>query len=460
MGHPYQILDVFTDRPLAGNPLAVVFDADDLATDDMQRIAGEFNLSETVFFLTPESAAHSARMRIFTPVSEMPFAGHPTVGGAVAFALARGNGAAAVNLSLPAGPVAATFAPRPGGGVASFDAPLVPKVVDGTADPAAIATALGLSPADLGFEGLVPVGASSGPTFTMVPLGNASSLARIRLDTTNWAAAFAQPLSAAFCVARTGPATFQARMFAPLQGITEDPATGSAAVAFAALLAPLLPPDGTHEITIDQGIEMGRPSAIGLAITLSGAQSPPSASPARPSRCARAPSSSDRAGVPVASAPCRVCRASTARQRHGAYGRDGRCWRSARRRAPSRLSRRYAATRPAVGSDPSIEQRAMSRSAQAHRRSRPVASHVLAAGVRGLRCDRGAVRQVRCCGLWQSFLPNGGTPPFGATAAQRAWRGRGRSPSPLARVAALPIVERDLARREAQQWAGSRGRGS
>ncbi len=270
MAFPYQIFDVFADAPLAGNPLAVVFDADRLSTEEMQTIAREFNLSETVFFCAAEDASTTARMRIFTPMSEMPFAGHPTVGGAIAYALARGGGGSVVRLALNAGPVAVTVTPAPRGASAAFDAPLVPKLLGDPVDTATVAAALGLGADDIGFDGLVPVAASSGPTFTMVPLARAEALARIAQDRNVWASAFVPPLSAAFCVARTGPRRFQARMFAPLQGIEEDPATGSAAVAFAALLAPLAGGDGVHEYVIDQGIEMGRPSVMGIALEIAG----------------------------------------------------------------------------------------------------------------------------------------------------------------------------------------------
>lgn len=273
MSFPYQIFDVFADAPLAGNPLAVVFDADRLSTEEMQSIAREFNLSETVFFSAAEDAGTTARMRIFTPVSEMPFAGHPTVGGAIAYALARGgdgDGDAVVRLALNAGPVAVKVTRSAHVAAAAFDAPLVPKSVGEPVDTAAVAAALGLAIDDIGFDGLVPIAASSGPTFTMVPLARADALARIAQDRKAWASAFAPPLSAAFCVARSGPRRFQARMFAPLQGIEEDPATGSAAVAFAALLAPLAGGDGVHEYVIDQGVEMGRPSVMGLALEIAG----------------------------------------------------------------------------------------------------------------------------------------------------------------------------------------------
>ena len=116
----------------------------------------------------------------------------------------------------------------------------------------------------------MPVAASSGPTFTMVPLSEPALLERLTLDRNGWVDAFAPPLSAAFCVARSGPQRFRARMFAPLQGIEEDPATGSAAVAFAALLAPLMGGDGRHAVTIDQGVEMGRPSQIELELDIAG----------------------------------------------------------------------------------------------------------------------------------------------------------------------------------------------
>ncbi|MEM9221913.1 MAG: PhzF family phenazine biosynthesis protein [Pseudomonadota bacterium] len=264
MVHPYQIYDVFTDTVLEGNPLAVVFDADDLDGSAMQRIAGEFNLSETIFFHAPDNPGYTTGARIFTPAGELPFAGHPTVGGAVAFAARRGSRDDALVIELPAGPVACSVELSGGTGSTAFDAPIVPKILDDRIDGAAVAETLGLAPGDIGFDGFVPTSATSGPSFSIVPIAEAERLAHIALDRSRLRETFGPSGDGVYCIAPTGPATFQARMFAPLHGIEEDPATGSAAAAFAVLLAKLR--DGTHSYKIRQGLEMGRPSLIDLTV--------------------------------------------------------------------------------------------------------------------------------------------------------------------------------------------------
>ncbi|GAB5373703.1 MAG: PhzF family phenazine biosynthesis protein [Acuticoccus sp.] len=266
MPYPYQIFDVFADTALAGNPLAVVFEADALDERQMLAIAAEFNLSETVFFLRPDSPDANARIRIFTPTAEMPFAGHPTVGSVVALGLAHGGAAREVRLSLQAGPVTAAFTPVGSGGVAAFDAPLVPRVLE-PLDTAAVAAALGIAVRDIGFSGLAPVDATSGPTFAIIPLADPSTLAHLERDRSVWRKAFPTPPHAAFCVAPAGDGNYRARMFAPFAGIEEDPATGSAAVAFAALLAPGMAGDGEADFTVTQGVEMGRRSVLSLTMT-------------------------------------------------------------------------------------------------------------------------------------------------------------------------------------------------
>jgi len=266
MPHPYQILDVFTDTPLEGNPLAVVFDADDLDTARMQAIAAEFNLSETAFLRAADDARHAAAMRIFTPTIEIPFAGHPTVGGAVAFALARSHATDVVPLSIEAGTVSCHVVLEGAGGTASFEAPVMPKVSDAPVDAASVAAALGLSSGDLGFSRLAPVRASAGPEFTVVPVASPDILARIALDRSRWREAFGEAMAAAYCIAEEAQGRFRARMFAPLAGIEEDPATGSAAVAFAALLGPRSGAGGAQSYTIVQGVEMGRRSTIELTV--------------------------------------------------------------------------------------------------------------------------------------------------------------------------------------------------
>lgn len=267
MARPYEILDVFTATPLEGNPLAVVYEADDLGTEAMQAIAKEFNLSETVFICQSTDPAMTAAMRIFTPVAELPFAGHPTVGAAVSLARRSGTAdAAKVSLSLPAGPVVCTLTARSGTLNAAFDAPSIPTADPAPLDGEAIAQALGLSPSDLGFDAYAPARASSGPNFTVVPLRAPGVLAEVSIDRNRWLDAFGRPHDSAYLIAPDGEGAMRARMFAPYGGIGEDPATGSAAVAFAALFA-RANGDGDHTLTIRQGVEMGRPSMLTLKVS-------------------------------------------------------------------------------------------------------------------------------------------------------------------------------------------------
>ena len=149
----FAVYDVFSSRKLAGNPLAVVFDSDGLNDAAMQAIAGEFNLSETTFIRPAKNLAHKAEVRIFTPKHELPFAGHPTVGSAIAIT-ERGGGAdpSLFVLEEKVGPV--RCAVRNDGGVmfAEFDLPRLPEPVAFSGDPAAVAAALRLNPQDIGFE--------------------------------------------------------------------------------------------------------------------------------------------------------------------------------------------------------------------------------------------------------------------------------------------------------------------
>ncbi|MEM0906252.1 MAG: PhzF family phenazine biosynthesis protein [Pseudomonadota bacterium] len=268
MTHPYQVYDVFTDTPLAGNPLAVVFGADDIPTEAMHAIAREFNLSETVFITRPPDEEHAASVRIFTPARELPFAGHPTVGSAIALAHREGGASRTVKMALKAGPVTSAVTIDDGVGTAEFDAPIVPFVTGTTPDPDKVAQALGLTPSDIGFEGLTPSSANSGPHFMVVPVASVEALSKIERRTSLWVDTFGPGMCDIYCVTRTGADTFRARMFAPFEGIDEDPATGSAAVAFAAILGPHAQREGLSEYTISQGIEMGRPSRVSLTIDM------------------------------------------------------------------------------------------------------------------------------------------------------------------------------------------------
>jgi len=271
----YHVLDVFTDRRFGGNPLAVVLEADALDTVRMQTIAREFNLSETVFVCKPQNAAHTARVRIFTPAIEMPFAGHPTVGTAALLAQLKapepgGNGDALVVLEEGVGPVRIGVRMRAGvAPFAEFDAPKLPEE-SGTL-PAAdrLAAALGLIPAEIGFENHRPLRIAAGNSFAFVPISTLDAMAKAHVAPAHWSAAFHGGLGAFLYCRQTVHTTsaFHARMFAPEHGVPEDPATGSAAVGFAGVIHRFDDiPDGLHKRTVEQGYEMGRPSQIELSL--------------------------------------------------------------------------------------------------------------------------------------------------------------------------------------------------
>jgi trans-2,3-dihydro-3-hydroxyanthranilate isomerase len=274
MRRRYFTLDVFTTKRLAGNPLAVVLEPDGLDTATMQAVAHEFNLPETVFVFTPEEKAHRARLRIFTPGRELQFAGHPTVGTAVLLGTLDGrSGVRQMILAEGVGPVTCTVEPKGEGGRARFKLPREPERIEPVADALNIAEALGLSLDDLGFGNFAPENWTAGNPFTFVPVHGLEPIGRARPDMAKWPEVFGTeaPVGAfLFCpeVVEKG-SSFHARMFAPGAGIPEDPATGSAAAAFAGLLAASGEfGDGEHTVTIEQGYEMGRPSQIRLLLTM------------------------------------------------------------------------------------------------------------------------------------------------------------------------------------------------
>jgi len=272
----FTTLDVFTDRRFTGNPLAVVFDADELDSATMQTVAREFGHPETVFVLKPEAAGSTARVRIFTPGVELPFAGHPTVGTALILALNGHGHSSTIVLEEKIGIVRCTAAPAGGDrGHARFTLPQLPKPAGAATSREAISAAIGLAPGDIGFEQLAPVRWSAGNVFTFVPVRDLDAIRRCRPVDAKWDAAFeanGRSNPYVFC-AQTVDAkhSFHARMFALRLGVTEDPATGSAAAAFAGLAAQTLPiGDGEHRLVIEQGYEMGRPSLIELQLMIAG----------------------------------------------------------------------------------------------------------------------------------------------------------------------------------------------
>jgi trans-2,3-dihydro-3-hydroxyanthranilate isomerase len=274
MRRRFVTLDVFTERRFAGNPLAVVLDAEGIDTPAMQAIAREFNHPETVFVLAPRDPAHRASLRIFTPAAELPFAGHPTIGTAVLLGRLDGGGAGELVVEEGIGPVRCrTEMVDADRGRASFELPQLPKPLDGAPDAAAAAAALGLSPADMGFDDLRPARWSAGLPGNFVPVRSLAAIARARPNADRFDAAFAiegRAVAYLYCgeVAERGH-DFHARMFAPGMGVPEDPATGSAAASFAGLLAAGGKlGDGEHRVVIEQGYEMGRPSLIDVTLSI------------------------------------------------------------------------------------------------------------------------------------------------------------------------------------------------
>jgi trans-2,3-dihydro-3-hydroxyanthranilate isomerase len=269
MQRRYVTVDVFTERVFGGNPLAVVLDAQGLKKPQMQAIATEFNYAETTFVLPPRDPEHSAHVRIFTPRTEVPFAGHPNVGTAVVFAReleAKGGppldrlifeeaaGLIPIRLIRQANTVVG----------AEFTAPenltVGPPV---SADD--IAECLSVTAADINQSCHPPQVLSVGLPFLVAEITTREALRRAKPNSKTHERVL-PPLGtdAIYCYSRGAtPQQLHARMFSPLDGIVEDPATGSAAAATISLLAALRPErDAEMSWRIEQGIEMGRPSLL------------------------------------------------------------------------------------------------------------------------------------------------------------------------------------------------------
>src|SRR2546425_38737 len=276
MRHRFLTADVFTDRIFGGNQLAVFPDGRGLATGRMQQTAREFNFSETVFVLPPDSPAHTRRLRIFTPQEEIPFAGHPTIG--TAFVLAsigdlaleaewtrivfeEGAGPVPVHIRAPGGrPVFAQLvAPRP----PEFGPP-PPARAD-------LAAMLSLDPEDLLDEPRGPQAVSCGLPFLLIPLSGRDAVRRARMRLDVWEKGLAMywsPHAYVFAFDAEDPAhDLRARMFGPAVGVAEDPATGSAATALGGYLGVRdARAGGTLRYVVEQGFEMGRPSLLEIEV--------------------------------------------------------------------------------------------------------------------------------------------------------------------------------------------------
>jgi trans-2,3-dihydro-3-hydroxyanthranilate isomerase len=275
----YHLVDVFTDRAFGGNPLAVCTNGRGLATETMQAIAKEFNLSETTFVLPPDDPKHDWRVRIFTPGSELPMAGHPTVGTSFVLArehlIRRDERETNIVLEEGVGPVPVRVEFEDGGpSFAEMTQPL-PKFGPRVSDVEAVAGMLSLDAGDVDADLPVEV-VSCGVPFLYVPLRSldAARRARPRPDLMERVARDGVPPQA-FVFAREVEhegSTVHGRMFAPNFGITEDPATGGASGPLGCYLVRhgVVACDTTAEIVSEQGIEMGRPSFIRIRIERSG----------------------------------------------------------------------------------------------------------------------------------------------------------------------------------------------
>lgn len=266
MAHRFIIVDVFTETAFGGNQLAVFPEARGLSDRAMQTLAREFNFAETTFVLPSQDPRHAARVRIFTPRTELPFAGHPTVGTAAVLArlglVQTSGGAATIVLEEGVGPITVEIRLR---GDATFARLASEKEVESPSDrpaPSVVAAALSI-PAEAILETWF---ASVGVPFCFARLSSRELVDRAVLDRAAWFANFATAWAPNlyFFSGELAPGSrLYVRMFAPAYGIEEDPATGSGAAALAGCLAARLPEqDGTFAWKIDQGVAMGRPSRI------------------------------------------------------------------------------------------------------------------------------------------------------------------------------------------------------
>ena len=270
MQRRYVTVDVFTDRAFGGNPLAVVLDAEGLSTPRMQAIAREFNYSETTFVLPPREAGHDAKVRIFTVNSEIPFAGHPNVGTAFVLASRAKSPPARLLFEEKAGLVPIAIVSEQGR-IASAEL-TAPQPLQRLTEfsPAQAAACLSLSAADVRADRHPPLIISVGLPFLVVELASREALRKAKPNADAFASIFPVDGSdAVYFYTRDvppgeQPLEAQARMFHPgASGLSEDPATGSATAAAAALFAAL---DATREgelkFRIGQGVDMGRPSLL------------------------------------------------------------------------------------------------------------------------------------------------------------------------------------------------------
>lgn len=278
----YVTVDVFTAERFAGNQLAVIPDARGLSDRQMQAIATEFGYSEVTFVLPPRDPANTAEVRIFTPTMEIPFAGHPNVG--TAFVLGRQKEifgrvpGEVLRFEERAGLVEATLL-RENGEVTGASI-VVPRslTVGPEIDVETIAACASLDPNAISTRLHAPARLSVGLPFAVAEIADVATLSKAQPNVTAFQAANAryrpeEDTFSLFLYVRSmeQPWQIRARMFAPLDNVNEDPATGSASAALSAYLLSLIPNEDIDvELTIEQGVEMGRRSLIGAAVSKRG----------------------------------------------------------------------------------------------------------------------------------------------------------------------------------------------
>lgn len=265
MRFDYLIVDVFSDTPFGGNQLAVLTDAHGLSSEGMQAVAREFNFAESTFILPPDDPAHTARVRIFTPARELPFAGHPTVGTACALVMSGARSPGEFVLEEGVGPVAVVARKQGNRHSARLRlerGPDQPNSMPRTADLAAM---LSLPEAAI----VDAFGASVGVPFTFVHLTDREAVDRSKLDNGAWSRVLESswsPQVYLFAGELNDGGEIYARMFAPSFGIAEDPATGAAAAAIAGAAAEKA--KRSLGFDIRQGETMGRPSLLNVSATV------------------------------------------------------------------------------------------------------------------------------------------------------------------------------------------------
>jgi trans-2,3-dihydro-3-hydroxyanthranilate isomerase len=262
----FRTVDVFTNRKFGGNPLAVVLGADGLETAQMQSIAAEFNLAETTFVLPPVNSANTATVRIFTPQSEMPFAGHPNIGTAFVLATEGCCEMGRISFEEKAGLVELRILESNGRIIGARLTAPQPLQVGAEVDWDAVAQACGLKTSDIIVANHRPCLISCGVPFVVAEVAHRTALSVATSNVAFFRNYFPPQMTTGIHLyTRETQNNFdlQARMFAPLMGVPEDPATGSANVALAGLLCQLQQGDDARiELRIGQGFDMGRPSVL------------------------------------------------------------------------------------------------------------------------------------------------------------------------------------------------------